>query len=347
MIKKINKPPICVTMGDPSGISGEIILKTWMDRNKEKLSPFFIIDDTKRLETVAKKFKIKVKMKSLRNLSDTDNLFQNYLPVLDINKAMKINLGKPDYLDSKYVLFSIEKAVQLALRKEVRAIVTNPVSKEMLIKYGFKFNGQTEFICHLVSKYFKQTFNEIMILSTSKPEDKSSNLITGLVTTHIPFKDISRDLTKNLIISKTKSFIETLKSFWKIKNPRIGICSLNPHTGESGLIGKEEKEIIIPAIKRLKKDNVNIFGPLSPDSCFSYHFRNKYDGIICMYHDQALIPVKTLDFFNSVNITGGLPIIRTSPDHGPAFNIAKKSEANYQSILSSIKLADKLSDEEV
>ena len=176
-----------------------------------------------------------------------------------------------------------------------------------------------------------------MILSTTKPVDKSSNLRVGLVTTHIPMKNVSKIITRNLLANKTISFENTLRKIWKIRSPRIGICSFNPHAGEFGLVGHEEMDIIVPTIEKLK-NKIDLVGPLSPDSCFSKFARTKFDGYMCIYHDQALIPVKTLDFLHSVNVTGGLPIIRLSPDHGPAFDIAKLKKANPGSMIASINL---------
>ena len=174
-----------------------------------------------------------------------------------------------------------------------------------------------------------------MILSTTNPVDNGSNLIVGLVTTHIPLVDVKRKLTKNLIEQKIISFRSSIQRFWNIKNPRIAISSLNPHAGEGGLIGDEETKLIKPVLIKLRKKNIQILGPLSSDSCFHKSSRERFDGILCLYHDQGLIPVKTIDFYNSINITGGLPFIRVSPDHGPAFDIANKNKANTDSLFSS------------
>ena len=182
-----------------------------------------------------------------------------------------------------------------------------------------------------------------MILTTTKPEDRGVDLRVGLITTHIPLSEVSRKLFTDKIILKIESFIKSLEKLWNISRPNIAVCGLNPNSGESGKIGTEEKKIILPAIQKLKTKNYNVFGPLSADTCFSKNKRQSYDGFICIYHDQGLIPVKTLDFFNSVNVTGGIPIIRTSPDHGPAFDIAELNQASNKSLIASIKLAESLS----
>ena len=344
MIKKFNEKPIVVTMGDPSGISGEILLKTWLERDKEYIPNFFSIDSPERLNNISDLFKLKVPIKEINDPMEAENYFSKYLPVLSLNNKIDPMLGTPDIENNKYIIESIERAVNLALKKEVKAIVTNPISKSILLETGFKYFGQTEFISEITSKKEKKNFVEIMILTTTKPEDMGVDLRVGLITTHIPLSEVSKELFTDKIILKIKSFIISLERLWNISKPNIAVCGLNPHSGEDGKIGTEEKKIIQPAIEKLKAENYNVFGPLSADTCFAKHKRQSYDGFICIYHDQGLIPVKTIDFFNSVNVTGGIPIIRTSPDHGPAFDIAELNQASNKSLIAAIKLAEKLSD---
>lgn len=334
-----NKKAISITMGDPSGISGELILKTWIDRKSNFLEPFFVLDVCERLKKISSLFKLKVPIKQINYPQETFKYFDNFLPVINISNSIKFKLGFPDKKNSKLILNSINKALDFAMSNQVKSVVTSPVSKNILIKSGFKFYGQTEYISNYISKKKKKKFNEVMILSTTNPVDKGPNLIVGLITTHIPVKEISKNLKVSIIVSKIESFIASLKSLWKVKNPKIGICGFNPHAGEFGLVGDEERKIILPSLNKLKKKGISISGLLSADTCFSLAHRKNYDGIVCMYHDQGLIPVKTLDFFRSVNITGGLPLIRTSPDHGPAFDIAHKNKANNSSYIAAIKLA--------
>lgn len=338
MTKK--KRPIAITMGDPSGISGEIVFKSWIKRKQKKVPPFFLIDDIFRLSVLSEKMKKKIPLKQIENVINIDDLFVSHLPVLQIGTQIDAKLGYPKPSQCKYVLESINKSVELARNNEIKAIITNPVCKKMLIKFGFNHKGQTEYISEMISKKGKVNYDEIMILSTSNKNKR--DLIVGLVTTHIPLKDVSKNLTKERIIKKTISFHNSLKKIWRINSPRIGICGINPHAGESGLLGIEEKKIIIPAIKTLQK-TMKIDGPISPDSCFTDFNLNRFDGILCMYHDQALIPVKTIDFYNSVNITGGLPILRVSPDHGPAFDISSKFIARPDSLIAALKFAEKYS----
>ncbi len=338
----MNEKPVVVTMGDPSGISGEILIKTWIERNQSSINKFFALDCTERLEKVANELKLEVPIKTINNPQEAIELFSECLPVLNLKSKVFAELGKPIKENGEYVLESIHKAIDFVNEGQAKALVTNPISKSIMKDYGFDFLGQTELISDILSKKIKKKFEEIMILTTTKPEDMGSNLKIGLVTTHIPICDISKSLYIEKIFSKVESFIISLRNFWKISNPKIGICGLNPHIGEDGKIGKEEEEIINPAIRSLSQ-KYNVVGPLSADTCFSKHKRTPFDGFICMYHDQGLIPIKTLDFYNSVNVTGGIPIIRTSPDHGPAFDISKLGVANNSSLKSSILLAGELS----
>ena len=285
----MKKKPIVVSMGEPSGISTEIILKSWKYRNKYKL------------------------------------------PIFNIDEKVDFKLGKPNKKNAKIILRSIKISFDFVAQKKALGLLTLPVCKRTLKSSGFTFNGQTEFIGDLSKKKFRHKNKEIMILSTTKPSDKGKNLIVGLVTTHIPLKRIFSFLKKKEIEEK----------IWKIKQPRIGITGLNPHSGEDGLIGDEEKKVIEPIIKKLKTKGILVSGPLSSDTCFFKNIREKYDGILCLYHDQALSPIKTLDFFNSINVTAGLPIIRVSPDHGPAFDIAKLKLAKINSVISSIKFLER------
>ena len=331
--------PIAITMGEPSGISAEIIFKSWKLRKQKNLFPFFVYDCFNRLNNISQKYNFNIPLKVISSEKETFDYFDNFLPIININDNVQANLGTPNYRNSKFVIQSIDIAVKAACEKKIKAIVTSPVCKKMLIKNGFSFAGQTEYISHIVSKIKKKKFTEIMILSTTEPCDKQKNLIVGLVTTHLPLRKVNSTLSCDLIVNKTLSFNNSLKDYWKINSPNIAICGLNPHSGESGFLGKEEEKIITPAIKILKRKKIKVEGPISSDTCFSGYIRKKFDGIICHYHDQALIPVKTLDFFKSINFTGGLPILRVSPDHGPAFDIAKKRTADPNSMISAIQAA--------
>ncbi len=337
----MGKKPIVVTMGEPSGISSEIILKSWLLRKTKKLPPFFLVDCIKKLEIVNRFLNLNVKFKLIEKPIDSLNFFKNYLPVIDMKSNINFRMGIPSVGNSEHIINSIKKSFDFVRLQEASGMVTLPVCKKTLKKYGFKFNGQTEYISYLSKKKFQKKIEEIMILSTNKPIDKGPNLIVGLITTHIPLKNIFKEISKERLIKKIIAFNNSLKKIWRIKKPKIAITSINPHSGEGGLIGDEEKKLILPILNKMKLENINILGPLSSDSCFFKEIRSKYDGILCFYHDQGLAPIKILDFHNSVNITGNLPILRVSPDHGPAFDIANKNVAKTNSLIASIKFLEK------
>ena len=328
-------------MGEPSGVASEILLKTWLLRRKKKLPPFFAIDSLKKLNHINNLFDLKVKFKLIEKPSDTNFFFADFLPVLDIKENFSFKLGKPNPSNGKIVINSIVKSFKFINSGEARAMVTLPVCKKTLKVSGFKFSGQTEFLSDLSEKIYKKKHDEIMILTTNKPVDNGKNLIVGLVTTHVPLKSIFKNISKNGLISKIFAFNNSLQTIWGINQPKIALASINPHSGEGGLIGEEEKKIIVPVIEKLNYEGLKLFGPLSSDSCFFKTIRKKYDGILCLYHDQGLAPIKILDFYNSVNVTGNLPILRVSPDHGPAFDIAKKNIAKTDSLVASIKFLEK------
>lgn len=336
----MKKKPIVLTMGEPSGIATEIAIKTWLKRKKLDLPNFFLLDDFKKVDFINRRFNLKAKLVKISSAKEVNKYFSEYLPILDMEINLKFNLGKPNFKNSRYVLKSIDNSYELFKKGDVSGLVTLPVCKKSLKKNGFNFCGQTEYLSSLATKNNEKKANEIMILSTTQPEDKGVNLIVGLITTHVPLKDCLKNVNKKLIEEKISLFDSSLKKFWGVKNPKIAIASVNPHAGEGGLIGREEILLIKPVLNKLKS-KFNIKGPLSGDSCFSKDIRKNFDGIICFYHDQGLIPIKLLDFKHSINVTGGLPFLRVSPDHGPAFDIADKNCANSESLCAALEFLNK------
>ena len=336
----MKKKPIVLTMGEPSGIATEIAIKSWLKRKKLDLPNFFLLDDFKKVDFINRRFNLKAKLVKISSAKEVNKYFSECLPILDMEINLKFILGKPNFKNSRYVLKSIDNSYDLFKKGDVSGLVTLPVCKKSLKKNGFNFCGQTEYLSSLATKKNKKQTNEIMILSTTQPEDKGTNLIVGLITTHVPLKDCLKNVNKKLIEEKISLFDKSLKKFWGVKNPKIAIASVNPHAGEGGLIGREEISLIKPVLNKLKS-NFNIKGPLSGDSCFSKDIRKNFDGIICFYHDQGLIPIKLLDFKHSINVTGGLPFLRVSPDHGPAFDIAEKNCANSESLCAALEFLNK------
>ncbi len=336
-----SRKPIIVSMGEPSGISSEIIIKVWLKRKLYKIPPFVLVDDLKKLNQVNNAFNLKANFQTITKDNDIDKIFSRSIPIIDLKANIDFCPGEPNPKNSKYVLKSITEAFEFVYKKKSSGMLTLPVCKTTLKKAKFNFNGQTEYLSYLASKKTKKTYSEIMILSTTKPADKGKNLIVGLITTHIPLRRIHKFLDQKIIYEKIIAFKNSLSTIWKIKSPKIGVTSINPHAGEEGLIGTEEVETIKPILETCTKKEINVFGPLSSDSCFHKSKREQFDGILCFYHDQALIPVKTLDFNHSINITGGLPFLRVSPDHGPAFDIAKRNIANLDSLIASFSFLKK------
>ena len=318
--RKFSDLPLAITMGEPGGINSEIFLKAIKEVNKIKN---FIICDPSWIEKSLKFFNKNMRINILDENLDTK---ENYINIFPTKKNVIFNLGKPNKRNNNAIIESIEKAIYFAKNKKISGIVTLPIYKKNLIEDGFKFPGHTEYLS------YKDNSEPLMILMNKK-------LKVATVTTHIPIKKISESLNKSLIIKKINILNDSLIRDFKVSSPKIAISSLNPHAGEEGKIGREEIDIIIPAVKQLRKDNITVIGPLPADTLFNKENLNEYNARLCMFHDQALIPIKTLDFFNGINFTAGLSFIRTSPDHGTAFNISGKNIANPTSLISSIKQA--------
>ena len=284
----MKKKPIVLTMGEPSGIATEIAIKSWLKRKKLDLPNFFLLDDFKKVDFINRRFNLKAKLVKISSAKEVNKYFSEYLPILDMEINLKFILGKPNFKNSRYVLKSIDNSYDLFKKGDVSGLVTLPVCKKSLKKNGFNFCGQTEYLSSLATKKNKKQTNEIMILSTTQPEDKGTNLIVGLITTHVPLKDCLKNVNKKLIEEKISLFDSSLKKFWGVKKPKIAIASVNPHAGEGGLIGREEISLIKPVLNKLKS-NFNIKGPLSGDSCFSKDIRKNFDGIICFLSIHDLI----------------------------------------------------------
>ena len=318
--RKFSDLPLAITMGEPGGINSEIFLKASKEINK--INNFIICDPS----WIEKSLEFFNKKNSINILDQNLDIKENYINIMPTKRKVIFKLGKPNKRNNSAIIESIDKAIYLAKNKKVSGIVTLPIYKKNLIEDGFKFPGHTEYLS------YKDKSDSLMVLMNKK-------LKVATVTTHIPITKISKSLNKSLIIKKINILNESLIKDFKINSPKIAISSLNPHAGEEGRIGREEIDIIIPALKHLRRNNINVVGPLPADTLFNKDNLKEYDARLCMFHDQALIPIKTLDFFNGINFTSGLSFIRTSPDHGTAFNISGKNIANPSSLISSIKQA--------
>lgn len=317
-------PPLAISIGDPAGVGPEVIAKAWAIRAAHRLPPFFAIGDRRSIEAVWNGPIVQI-----ARPIDAKAVFDDALPLLQLDEPGEIVPGQPTLAGARVALDSVEMAVGLARSGAVSAIVTGPVAKSQLYSIGFTHPGQTEFIaerCGIAAE------NVAMMLA-------GPDLRTVPVTIHRSLASVPRALTTDLILSRARAALRGLQRDFGIASPRLAVAGLNPHAGEGGAMGAEEVEIIQPAVRALQEEGINVVGPLSPDTMFHANARAAYDAAICMYHDQALIPLKTLYFDLGVNVTLGLPVLRTAPDHGTAFSIAGRSEANPRAMIAAIALA--------
>jgi len=320
-----NKQVMALTMGEPAGVGGEVTLKAWLAQNTPV---FFVIDDAERLRQLAQKIKLDIPISEIKSPSDALSVFKTALPVLHQPLNQPVNYGEPSLKNANAVVESIKKAVDLVRFGKASAIVTNPIHKKTLYDIGFKFPGHTEYLSDLAG----MKTPPVMMLASPK-------LKVVPVTIHLSMRKALKAISVEAIVSTSQVTAQALKKYFSIDKPRLAIAGLNPHAGEGGEIGNEEIINIEPAIKKLCKIGITASGPWSPDAMFHENARNKYDAAICMYHDQALIPIKTIDFDGAVNITLGLPFIRTSPDHGTALNIAGTGIASEKNLLAALNMA--------
>ena len=317
-------PPLAVALGDPAGVGPEIAAKAWEKRRQEGLHPFFVVGDVRSIEAVWSG-----PVARISNPEDAAEIFGEALPLIQLEDAGEIIPGAPNIAGARCSLDSLELAVGLARSGAACGLVTGPVSKAQLYGIGFSHPGQTEFVaerCGIARE------NVVMMLA-------GPTLRTVPITTHVPLRDVSGLISVEIIMSRARTTERGLSRDFGIANPRLAMAGFNPHAGESGALGREEIDIVIPAIERLREEGIAIEGPLAADTMFHPRARAQYDCALCLYHDQALIPLKTLHFDEGVNITLGLPIVRTSPDHGTAFGIAGKDAADPGATIAAIQLA--------
>ncbi|OCJ18219.1 4-hydroxythreonine-4-phosphate dehydrogenase PdxA [Rhizobium sp. AC44/96] len=323
--------PLALSQGDPAGIGPDITLMAWRQRRELGLPPFVFIGDPNVLATRARLLDLSVSIRET-DCAGAAALFAEALPVLPITAGVEVAPGEPHVATAKGTIAAIETAVSLTIAGEALGVVTNPISKAVLYEAGFRFPGHTEFLADLAARAKGLPVTPVMMLAGPK-------LRAIPVTIHIPIKDVPQALTTELIIETCRIANNDLQQRFGIERPRLAVAGLNPHAGENGAIGKEDDAIILPAIQFLRSEGIDAIGPLPADTMFHDEARARYDVAICMYHDQALIPAKALGFDDSVNVTLGLPFVRTSPDHGTAFGIAGKGVARETSLVAAMKLA--------
>jgi len=317
-------------MGDPAGISAEITIKSWLLRRSKYIPPFIFFGSNKLLLKRAKEMGLNIETKIIQDFQNFEpDHFLKFIPVYDI-PIFDEKLGLYEEKNDSAVIESILHTIDFIKNNKINAIVTNPVNKNSLKHNERQYSGQTELFADIFNS--KQ---QVMLLT-------SDEMRVVPLTRHIPISLIPSSINKKLIIDTTIVGIESLKKYFNITKPKVAITGLNPHAGDNGLIGSEEIEIITPAVEYLQKQSYSVSGPLSADSLFHDSSLRKYDLIVCMYHDQALIPIKARSLYSAVNVTLGLDIIRTSPDHGTGYDIANKFVANEASLIEALILAEKM-----
>ncbi len=326
------KKPLVVSMGDPAGVGPDIILSAWANRKNHNLPAFYVIGNKHCLQTRAELMGLKVPLKVIQTPADSASLFETALPVYESQPLACVQAGQLNPDHGTFIVDAIKQGVHAISNNQAAALVTAPIHKANLYQTGFSFPGHTEYLAHLSEELFDQKARPVMMLA--------SNILKVVpLTIHVPLKDVPGLLNQDLIIETVKIVAQDLQSRFGIKQPRIFLTGLNPHAGEEGTMGSEEIEIIAPAIAKLKQQGLNVSGPFSADTCFHAKARKQYDVMIAMYHDQALIPIKSLSFDEGVNVTLGLPFIRTSPDHGTALSIAGTGKADPLSFVCALKMA--------
>jgi len=323
--------PIVLTPGEPGGIGPEIAVKAWQTLRLEHGPRFCLIGDVEYVEGRASEAGLPVAIRDISTLQETNAAFPNALPVLHRPLPATPKTGTFDKEAAPWVISAIDEAVDACLAGTASGMVTCPIQKESLYAAGFSHQGHTDYLAHLSHRHGHPA-SEVMMLV-------GGGLRAVPVTVHIALKDVPASLTGEAIETQALVVDAALRRFFGIRSPRIAITGLNPHAGENGAMGREEIDVIIPAIRNLTAKGLSVRGPLPADTAFFPQERASYDAILCMYHDQALIPVKTLDFHGGVNVTLGLPFIRTSPDHGTALGLAGTGKASAESLIAAIRLA--------
>ena len=320
--------PLAVSLGDPAGIGPELIAEAWVRRETEQLTPFFTSGGASVIAAAAARRCLTVPVIAISSPAEAYDAFRHGLPVLGAHDAA-YRPGEPDEQGALFAIASLQDATALTLAGEAGAIVTGPVAKSHLARFGFTQPGQTEFVADASG-----TLREDAVMMLAGP-----SLRTVPLTVHTALADVPALITIDLVVRRVRVVAASLARDFGLPRVRIAVTGLNPHAGEDGRMGVEEQEVIRPALDRLRAEGLAVTGPHPADALFAAHERGRYDVAVCMYHDQALIPIKTLDFDQGVNVTLGLPIVRTSPDHGTAYAIAGSGQASAGATIAAIRMA--------
>jgi 4-hydroxythreonine-4-phosphate dehydrogenase len=326
--------PLALTLGEPAGIGPDLALAVWRRRAELGVPPFYLVADPVYIGRRAERLGLDVAI-SIVTPRSAAATFSSALPVVAIDVAASAEPGRPDRSSAPAAVASIRRAVADVMAGSAAAVVTNPVAKNVLYHWGFAEPGHTEFLAKLVEEATGKSLRPVMMLW-------SPELAVVPVTIHLPLKEIFQQLSVELVVDTGRIVARDLVARFGLAHPRLAIAGLNPHAGEDGTLGEEDGAIVAPAVARLVADGIAARGPLPADSLFHAQARATYDVALCMYHDQALIPIKTLAFDHAVNVTLGLPFVRTSPDHGTAFDIAGTGRADPTSLVAALQLAARL-----
>jgi len=327
--------PLALTLGEPAGIGPDLTIQLWRRRVELRLPAFYLIADPEFIRQRARVLGVDVTL-SVVTPAQAATTFARALPIVALDASITASPGAPDASSAPAAIASIRRAVADVLAGNAAAVVTNPIAKNVLYRSGFAEPGHTEFLAKLVQEATGKSARPVMMLW-------SPELAVVPVTIHLPFKDVVTRLTSDLVVETGRIVARDLTARFGISRPRIVVAGLNPHAGEEGALGEEDGAVVAPAVKRLQAEGIDAIGPLPADSLFHERARATYDVALCMYHDQALIPIKTLAFDRAVNVTLGLPFVRTSPDHGTAFDIAGTGTADPSSLVAALTLAARLS----
>ncbi len=326
--------PLALTLGEPAGIGPDLALAVWRRRAEYGIPAFYVVGDGDFLRRRADALGLEVPVAEVAP-ERAATAFSTALPVVAIAAKPNAAPGRPDQSSAPAAIASIRRAVADVLAGHAGAVVTNPIAKNVLYQSGFAEPGHTEFLARLVQEATGKMLRPVMLLWA--PE-----LAVVPVTIHLPLREIFARLSAELIADTGRIVARDLRTRFRIARPRLAIAGLNPHAGEQGTLGEEDRAIVAPAVARLAAEGINVRGPVPADSLFHETARAGYDAALCMYHDQALIPIKTLAFDHAVNVTLGLPFVRTSPDHGTAFDIAGTGKADPKSLIAALQLAARL-----
>lgn len=325
----MNAPaPLVLSLGDPAGVGPELIAEAWVRRNEHGLPPFFAFGGASVIAAAARARGIEVPIARIADPAEATSIFASALPILG-NEDGAYHPGEPGLDGAKLALASLHGAARLAVCKQAGAIVTGPIAKSHLASAGFSQPGQTEFVADTCGVAHADA---VMMLA-------GPSLRTVPLTVHAALADVPSLLSQSLIKRRARIVAQAMQRDFGLERARLAVAGLNPHAGEDGRFGDEEQRIIAPAVQALRAEGLAVTGPHPADALFAPHERTRYDVALCMYHDQALIPLKALDFDDGVNVTLGLPIVRTSPDHGTAFAIAGKGIANPGAMIAAIRMA--------